>query len=107
MAAKKGPAPAPLDPKVARKFLDLMSTDNDFRRLYKKDAHAALVKAGYKSPAGTDPARAAAASGGSCMQLKAGDSIASMADIVRDRAKLEALMGVPMLFVEAKSFKAR
>ena len=32
MATKKGPAPAPLDPKVAKKLLDKLSTDNDFRR---------------------------------------------------------------------------
>ena len=41
---------APLDPKVADKLLDLLSTDNEFRRLFKKDPQAALVKAGYKGP---------------------------------------------------------
>lgn len=107
MAMKKGPAPAPLEPKVARKLLDLLSTDNDFRRLFKKDAHAALLKVGYKPPAGADPARAAALSGGQCMQLKAGDRIAPKAAIVRDRAKLESSMGLPMLFIEATGFRAR
>ena len=48
MATKKGNGPAPLDPKVAKKLLDLLSTDNDFRRLFKQDAHAALVQAGWK-----------------------------------------------------------
>jgi len=107
MARKKGPAPAALEPKVARKLMDLLSSDNDFRRLFKKDAHAALVKAGYKAPAGTDPATAAAASGGACMQLKATDRIAPKADIVRDRAKIEANLAQVMLFIEAKHFKAR
>ena len=54
MATKKGagakkPA-APLDPKVADRLLDLLSTDNEFRRLFKKDPQAALVKAGWKPP---------------------------------------------------------
>ena len=70
MATKKGkgPAPAPLEPKVAKKLLDLLSTDNEFRRLFKKDAHAALVKAGWKPTAGG--VSTAAVSGGQCMQLK-------------------------------------
>jgi len=52
MATKKisGAKSAPLDPKVADKLLDLLSTDNEFRRLFKKDPQAALVKAGYKVP---------------------------------------------------------
>ncbi len=102
MAAKKGPAPAPLDPRVARKLLDLLSTDNDFRRLFKRDAHAALVKAGYKAPAGTSTA----ASGGQCLQLQPGDRIAPKAQIVRDRAKLEAVFVVPWSFDSNAKFKA-
>ena len=107
MAQTKGPAPAPLEPKVARKLLDLLSTDNDFRRLFKKDAHAALVKAGYKAPAGTDATQIAAVSGAGCMQLKAGARIAPKANILRDRAKIEANLALAMLFIEAKSFKAK
>lgn len=107
MAVKgKGPAPAPLQPKVARKLLDLLSTDNEFRRLFKKDAHAALVKAGYRSPPGTDPARAAATSGGQCLQLKAGDRIAPKQKIARDRAKLEAALSLPVSFIASAKFKA-
>ena len=106
MAAKKGPPPAPLDAKVARKLLDLLSSDNDFRRLFKKDAHAALVKAGYKAPAGTDPAKAAAISGASCLQLKSGDRIAPKAKIIRDRAKLEATATAVMHFEAARMLKA-
>lgn len=41
---------APLDPKIADKLLDLLSTDNEFRRLFKKDPHSALAKVGYKAP---------------------------------------------------------
>jgi putative modified peptide len=54
MATKKGTGAkkqaAPLDPKVADRLLDLLSTDNEFRRLFKKDPQAALVKAGWKPP---------------------------------------------------------
>ena len=94
MATKKGkgPAPAPLEPKVAKKLLDLLSTDNEFRRLFKKDAHAALVKAGWKPSAGG--VSTAALSGGQCMQLQASDRIAPKAKIVRDRAKLESSLAM-------------
>lgn len=53
---------APLDPKVADKLLDLLSTDNAFRRLFKKDAGAALAKVGHR------PAEPGAARLG-CMQV--------------------------------------
>jgi putative modified peptide len=99
MAKKKGPGPAPLDPKVAKKLLDKMSTDNDFRRLFKKDAGAALAKVGYKVEAGATPA-------GGCMQLKAGDRIAPKAKIVRDRAKLEQSLNSVVSFTCAKDFRA-
>lgn len=104
MATKKGAAPAPLDPKVAKKLLDKLSTDTEFRRLFKKDAHAALVKAGWKPAAGTESV--ASASGGECLQLKATDSIAPKAKIVRDRAKLEQAMGLPFSFACASDLKA-
>lgn len=59
MATKKGAGAkkqaAPLDPKVADRLLDLLSTDNEFRRLFKKDPQAALVKAGWKPPTAAAP----------------------------------------------------
>lgn len=61
MAKKKTGAaalPTPLDAKVADKLLDLLGSDNEFRRLFKKDPGAALLKAGYKLPKG-DAAAAA------------------------------------------------
>ena len=99
MATKKGNGPASLDPKVAKKLLDLLSTDNEFRRLFKKDAHAALVKAGWKPAAGSEAS--AAASGGQCLQLKATDSIAPKAKIARERAKLEQAVTLPFGFTFA------
>ena len=99
MAKKKGPGPAPLEPKVAKKLLDKLSTDNDFRRLFKKDAGAALAKVGYKAEAG-------ATSADGCMQLVSGARIAPKAKIVRDRAKLEQALNSVVNFDCAKAFSA-
>ncbi|MFN3703573.1 NHLP-related RiPP peptide [Thermomonas sp.] len=99
MAGKKGAKPAPLDPKVAKKLLDKLSTDNEFRRLFKKDAHAALMQVGYKVEAGSTSA-------GECMQLAPTDRIAPKAKIARDRAKLESALNVPVSFLCAKEFSA-
>ena len=81
MATKKGPAPAPLDPKVQKKLLDLLSTDNEFRRLFKKDPAAALVKVGH-------PKEAALATA-SCCQVQ---SIAPKAQIVKSRDELKSML---------------
>lgn len=50
MATMKGRQSEPLSPKVADRLLDLLSTDNEFRRLIKKDPQAAFIQAGYKLP---------------------------------------------------------
>lgn len=97
MARRKEPDPAPLDPKVANRLLDLLSTDTDFRRLFKKDAEAALAKAGHRPPRGKP-------SCGKCLQLKPGQRIAPKAQIIRDRAKLETLTTRIMQFTGAKAF---
>ena len=100
MATKKGKGPTePLDPKVVKKLLDLLSTDKEFRRLFKKDAHAALVKAGYKPPAGAPAADHAALSGGTCLQLASGARIAPKAKIIRERAKLERSLNAVVNFL--------
>ena len=92
MATKKSGAAAPLDPKVARKLLDKLGTDNEFRRLFKKDASAALAKVGYVVGTGEGDV-------GTCLQMAASDSIAPKAMFVRDRAKLEsALVALPFHF---------
>lgn len=80
--------PAPLDPKVTRRLLDLLSTDDAFRELFRQDAQAALVQAGYVAPkaeAGSPPV----ALPGFCFQLKPTDHLASKDKIIRERAKLE------------------
>ena len=82
MATKKtaGRTPA-LDPKVADKLLDKLSTDNDFRRLFKKDPAAALVKVGHPKDA--------AALAGRCCQVK---SIAPKAQITGARSELKTML---------------
>jgi putative modified peptide len=97
MAIKKtgGAKSAPLDPKVADKLLDLLSTDNEFRRLFKKDPQAALAKVGHpeakaavaalrKGPAAVIPLTTA-----SCCQVQ---RIAPKADIIKARTELRTML---------------
>ena len=102
MATRKGRKPTEqLDPKVVRKLLDLLSTDNEFRRLFKRDAYAALVKAGYRAPAGRTPEESASATGGACLQLRAGDRIAPKQKVIQQRARLEEYLALPFNFTFA------
>ncbi|HEY5972612.1 MAG TPA: NHLP-related RiPP peptide [Pseudoxanthomonas sp.] len=80
---------APLDPKVAGKLLDKLSTDNEFRRLFKKDPKAALIGVGYKEPLedGNSGKR------GRIYDCCTVDRIAPKADIIKAQgALLEMLM---------------
>ncbi len=89
----KGNPPAPLQPQVVNKLLDLLSTDDDFRELFQTDARAALAQVGYTEPAGSDKASALAGgsptSAASCLQLTGGASLASKESIMQERSKLE------------------
>lgn len=110
MATKQGQGPEePLDPKVVTKLLDLLSTDDGFRELFQKDAHAALVEAGYKpSPRATLKAGATAAtlSGGACLQLADGVQLASKEQIITERAKLEQSLNAIVNFLCPKELQA-
>ena len=106
MANNKGTPPAPLHPQVARKLLDLLSTDDDFRNLFKRDAHAALVQAGYVPPHDADPTMLSALSGGDCMQLSSSDTLASKEKIAQDRQKLEESLNLVQHFDQATRFIA-
>lgn len=88
--------PAPLDPKVAKKLLDLLSTDDSFRRRFKKDALAALIEVGYEPPPTVDGYPAA--NPGICIQLNPDDKLASKKSIIEQRAKLERIFGLPWSF---------
>ncbi|MBW3549912.1 MAG: NHLP-related RiPP peptide [Proteobacteria bacterium] len=96
-----GKKSTPLDPEVADKLLDLLSTDNSFRRLFKKDPQAALAKVGYKP---SNEELAAAGRGGppfkppappksvpptECLKV---DRIAPKEQIVRSRGVLRELL---------------
>lgn len=74
MATKKitSKTSEPLDPRVADKLLDLLSTDNEFRRLFKKDPLAALVRAGYehRDSAPIKAEQVNAQSPATCLQVK-------------------------------------
>jgi len=104
MAIKKtgGAKSAPLDPKVADKLLDLLSTDNEFRRLFKKDSQAALAKVGHpeakaavaalrKGPPFTPPGPPAVIppTTARCCQVQ---RIAPKADIIKARDALRTLL---------------
>ena len=80
MATKKTGASgksAPLNAKTADKLLDKLSTDNEFRRLFKKDPAAALAKVGHKLEGGQ--------SLGACSQVA---RIAPKAEIAKSREAL-------------------
>lgn len=90
---------APLDPKVAEKLLDKLSTDNEFRRLFKKDPQSALKKVGHKDPETT-------AAG--CLQVQ---RIAPKADIIKARDALRdyltSALAMTPIQLDAESTAAR
>lgn len=89
MATKKTGASgkaAPLEAKVADKLLDLLGTDNEFRRLFKKDPAAALRKAGYKVPKGDEAAASNLQQLGA--QLKV-EKIAPKANVLKARQEIK------------------
>src|SRR5687768_6294426 len=97
MATKKTGASgkaAPLDPKVAGKLLDKLSTDNEFRRLFKKDPKAALIQAGYKLPQGDIEAAARFEQLCACAQVQ---RIAPKAEIIKARETLLGLLMAGMM----------
>ena len=92
MATKKTGASgkaAPLDPKVAGKLLDKLGTDNEFRRLFKKDPKAALIQAGYKLAKGDVAANAAIDHICGCIQVR---NIAPKANIIKAREELSGML---------------
>ena len=123
MATKKtgGAQSAPLDPKVADKLLDLLSTDNEFRRLFKKDPQAALAKVGHpeakaavaalrKGPPFTPPGPPPVIppTTARCCQVQ---RIAPKADIIKARAELKLMLtsGLAQIppFLDAARIPAR
>lgn len=67
--------PAGLHPRLVRKLLDNLESNDDFRALFQKSPEEALRSIGYSDP-------------WACMQLKSG-KLASPEQIKTDRNKLE------------------
>lgn len=101
MAKTNGPgtggATAPLDPKVADRLLDLLSTDDEFRHLFKDDPRAALIQAGWNPPSDfKSPAIAEASNlattGSSAMGCYSVSSIAAKDEIAAAREQLKSYL---------------
>ena len=99
MATKKAGPAVRLEPKVVRKLLDRLGTDNEYRRLFKKDPAAALAASGHKVAKGDAAAAAALAQVAGCLSVQ---NIAPKATIVRSREALEAqlLGGIGMMPIQ-------
>lgn len=87
-----GKKSAPLDPKVADKLLDLLSTDNEFRRIFKRDPQAALARVGY-----SDVGMA------TCSAIQA---IAPKRELIAAREQLKAHLASAGLFRDPHCFEA-
>lgn len=96
MAIKKtgGGAHPPLDARAADKLLDLLSTDNEFRRLFKKDPHAALARVGHSLPRETSLA---------CMSVK---HIAPKREIAAARDEIKSQLVSSGSYVNPHCFEA-
>ena len=94
MTNGKGKGPRhPLEPKVVQRLLDRLTTDDGFRALFERDAHAALVEAGWTPPVDMEADEdVASISGGTCLQLRDGATLASKDQIRGARAKLESTL---------------
>ncbi|MGV8943497.1 NHLP-related RiPP peptide [Thermomonas sp.] len=71
--------PAGLHPRLVKKLLDNLESNDDFRAMFAESPEKALRSIGY-----TDP--------WACMTLKAGTKLASPAQIKAQRHKLEDVM---------------
>ena len=92
----------PLDPKVAERLLELLSTDNEFRRLFKKNPAAALKRAGHKG-APAAPAQAELSASGSCYRV---EYIAPKQEIARAREQLKTYLTNALEPTNPHSFEA-
>lgn len=91
MATKK--TAATLDPAVVRKLLDGLSSDNEFRRLFKKDPKAALLASGHKVAKGDATGEQALDQMCRCLKI---DRIAPKDAIIRSRDALEEQLQLAM-----------
>ena len=71
--------PAGLHPRLVKKLLDNLESNNEFRAMFAESPEKALRSLGYVDP-------------WTCMTLKAGTKLASPAQIKAQRSKLESVM---------------
>lgn len=95
--ATKNTFGAPLDPKVANKLLDLLSTDAKFRLLFKKNPLAALAEVGYP------PAKEAIALQ-ACLSVD--QFIAPKREIAAAREQLKAYLTSTAIYTNPHCFDA-
>lgn len=89
MAKKEGKGHE-IDPKVVKRLLDGLTTDDDFRARFEADAQSTLESIGY-----VPPTEAGVMSAGSCLQMQSGSSLASADQIASARESLEtSLRGI-------------
>lgn len=88
----------PLDPKTADKLLDLLGSDNEFRRLFKKDATAALAKVGYAPAKQMLATRGQQGEGAPEPELMKIGRIAPKAEIEAARTQLKGYLESPFTF---------
>lgn len=102
MAAKKAVG-IPLEPKVADKLLDLLSSDNAFRRLFKKDPTMALEQIGHRGPPITPPGRPPVPPPVRCQPV---NRIAPKKEIAAVRDQLKAHIVSAAIFTNPHCFEA-
>jgi putative modified peptide len=93
MASKKPGGKPPLDAKTADRLLDKLTTDNAFRRLFKRDPSGALASLGFRS--GARPA--------ACASVQA---IAPKGEIEAARAALKNHLMAKGMFDDPHCFEA-
>ena len=99
MAMKKATGGhVPLDSKTADKLLDLLGSDNEFRRLFKKDAAAALAKVGYAPAKQVLASRTQQAKGAPAQEFVKVGRIAPKAEIAAARTQLKSYLESPFTF---------
>lgn len=76
---QSGSGHPPLDPNAADKLLELLSTNDEFRTLFKQNAEKALDQVGYSLPIGASPLR--------CTNV---DDLASKQEIAESREALKS-----------------
>lgn len=93
----KAPSP-PLSPQIADALLHLLGSDNEFRRLFKKDPTAALAKVGYAPAQQMLASRTHQKPGAPAQEFFKVRRLAPKAEIIASRAILKDYFESPFTF---------